>query len=165
MKKDIKQTIGITLVLLLSAVLAIPGLVIVVTFIGACLKMVDAFFGLIKRDTQRTKSALIKTGIYSTLFTLVLIVFGIFTDSAREKGRHLVEKLNVYHTDTGQYPATLEVLVPDYMDKVPLALPTVFFAQQFYYETSDGEFRVNYSSAPMMGEYYLSKQKQWFNYD
>lgn len=83
---------------------------------------------------------------------------------ARERATRLVAAVNTYHEREGAWPATLEILVPRYIESVPRAKYTAIFGDFRYYVAPSQAPRLEYTSLPPFGRPVYNFEKQRWNY-
>ncbi len=96
------------------------------------------------------REPLYKIGIYSITAVLALSYNVINNQIAQGRAEELVRNINQYHNDRGAYPETLQDLVPDYAEAVPVAKYTLFFGE-FWYLNHDERVWLFYTDLPPFG--------------
>ena len=98
-------------------------------------------------------------------WTLLFPIYGINGPTARqgqEKAVSLLMALEQYKTDTGQYPSSLELLIPTYLPTIPQ--PASGWQYQYQSLESGEEFILSFAIGKSMdGDYceYTSITKHW----
>lgn len=88
--------------------------------------------------------------IYLTAVILVFALNAMNNRLAQARAETLIEAVKTFHTKNQRYPGSLEELVPDFVDQVPLAKYTLGF-NQFWYTTSDSSITLSYIQFPPFG--------------
>jgi hypothetical protein len=84
---------------------------------------------------------------------------------AEARARALVEVVERYRADHGEYPEDLEQLVPDYLPAIPRAKQALMFAD-FQYWTYEGEHTLMWTVLPPFGRrLYRFEDRQWGGLD
>jgi len=100
-------------------------------------------------------------GVY---FVAVLLVFAINATNnrlAQSRAERLVSAVKAFHAQNHRYPKSLEELVPDYVELVPLAKYTFLF-NKFSYYTSDQGTSLFYADFPPFGRpTYSFTRNEW----
>lgn len=94
-----------------------------------------------------------------------LLVFGANyanNSLARARARELVEAIERYHTENGNYPKSLQELIPRYINKVPRAKFTM--PGEFYYATSENGAVLFYMEVPPFGRPTYDFEKRSWGY-
>lgn len=79
--------------------------------------------------------------------------------NARHRADHVVRAIERYHVDHGQWPGSLDALVPDYLAGVPAAKPTVLASDFDYWRgTSDSGPSLSFVRFPP-----FARSTYWFN--
>jgi hypothetical protein len=95
---------------------------------------------------------------------VVVIPINMFQNQvARERATTLIAAVNAYHEKEGAWPATLETLVPRYIESVPRAKYAILFGD-FRYRASAGATWLEYTSLPPFGRPVYNFEKQRWNY-
>ncbi len=87
---------------------------------------------------QVRKQRLRNLAIYLVAGVLTLIIYGHRIDAAQTRGETLVSAIKAYRAENKTYPASLEVLVPKYIDRIPVAA----YGRYYYHlnPAKDGPF-------------------------
>lgn len=103
----------------------------------------------------------------SLIYTVMVIgVFGanyLNNQMARERAISLIGKINEYKADKGEYPLTLEELLPEYAASIPVPKYTLgFMDNSFHYVNNDGSALLWYvRTPPFRRPTYSFNKKQW----
>ena len=94
----------------------------------------------------------------------VLLVFAINAANnrlAQSRTESLVTAVKAFHTRHGTYPNSLEELVPEFVDRIPVAKYTLG-QNQFWYQTSDRYTAISYVRvAPFGRSVYSFAEDKW----
>jgi hypothetical protein len=93
-----------------------------------------------------------KKRIWVTLAALMLAMLACTTfdeppgegkkaEEGYQLGATIIEALEAYHADLGEYPESLDALVPDYLDAVPSGTQI----QEFRYMRTDASYLLSFS--------------------
>jgi hypothetical protein len=96
--------------------------------------------------------------------TLALVVGNARLQSqmARANAELIVNACTRYQTDNGTFPATLEMLVPKYLESVPRAKYALVLGEFFYQEFKADEHTLMYVNLPPFGRpYYKLEAAKW----
>jgi len=105
---------------------------------------------------------LLKCLIYALMAFSVFGVKYLNRIMAQSRAETIIAAVEQYKADNNMYPQNLEVLVPEYLEKVPKAKFSVLY-NQFRYHASEGNpFMYYYEFPPYGRQGYKFKQKLWY---
>jgi len=120
---------------------------------------------ILKYKKQSPKTSLIKAGIYGLMALAIFSTIYANNKIAKHRANNLINVIEHYHQSTGQYPQTLNELVPAYLPKVPRAKFTLVFGD-FYYHNYKGDASLMYIALTPLGRpRYDFSSKAWGNID
>ena len=103
--------------------------------------------------------------IYTVAALLVFAANHVNNKIAEVRAAELISRVEHYKADTGAYPASLAALVPAYIDHVPRAKYTIFFAE-FTYQSRPGMTTLAYMDLPPFGRpSYDFDNRNWYYLD
>jgi hypothetical protein len=114
-----------------------------------------------KYKQQSPKEELTKVLIYGVIVIAVFTSNTINNKIAQNRANDLVLIIENFHQVTGDYPKTLNDLVPSYLPKVPKAKYTLGF-NSFNYINDQGSISLFYHAIPPFGRpTYVFDRKEW----
>jgi hypothetical protein len=141
-------------------------------FLGTLLVVIDAFFlnqgalallvglwallvrlprtFLAKKYAKVRAARLRNIAIYFVAVILVFVFNAANNHLAQSRANVLISAVKAFHDKNQRYPKSLEELVPDYVERVPLAKYTFMF-NRFWYFTSDQGTSLFYVGLPPFG--------------
>ena len=163
----LKKGVTYVIAILFLAVLSLAGVsqryemlpvgILVVSLFGAG---ISALFGLFTRryTVSRIFGCLFAIAIFSIVVSGII---GGFQQRATEAAAvPLIAAIESYHTLHGDYPASLDELVPAQLAVVPRTR-LGFGGTPFFYRRTDGTFRLGYSLPAFMVRRYDSATHKW----
>lgn len=118
---------------------------------------------LAKRFMTVRPQRLRNMAVYLLSVILVLGLNALNNRVARVRAEALVVAVKAYHAKNQRYPKSLEELVPDYIERVPLAKYTLMF-NRFSYNTSDQYTSLFYVALPPFGRPTFSFNRDAWGY-
>jgi len=88
--------------------------------------------------------------IYFVAVILVFMFNAVNNTIAKRRADVLVSAVKAFHTKNQRYPKSLEELVPDYVERIPLAKYTLTF-DRFWYRTEGSDAWLFYVKFPPFG--------------
>lgn len=99
-------------------------------------------------------------GIYLVAVLMVLSLNWTNNRIAQTRAENLVAEIKTFHSRYGHYPASLQELVPEFIEQVPLAKYTLGFNRFIYYGGKDA--MLMYVAIPPFGRpYYNFADDRW----
>jgi hypothetical protein len=148
-----------SLLVLLDAFFLGQGVISVL--VGAWLLLVSLPLSFTRKNIPVRPERLRNIGIYATAVALVLVVTQANDYIARQRADRLVSAVNAYHEKYEKYPESLDALVPEFIEHVPLAMYTFVF-NAFYYDKTQGGAALFYVDMPPFGRpSYSFDEQQW----
>jgi hypothetical protein len=102
-------------------------------------------------------------------FGAVIIVFVLNTANisiAQSRAETLVSAVKAFHSKNQRYPRSLDELVPEQIDHVPLAKYTLAFNQFNYYRLTEQDASLSYTAVPPFGRpTYFFRLNKWVDLD
>lgn len=118
-----------------------------------------------KYKKQSPKEELTKVLIYGSIVIAVFTSNSINNKIAQNRANDLVLIIENFHQVTGDYPKTLNDLVPSYLPTVPKAKYTLGF-NSFKYSNEEGSISLFYHAIPPFGRpTYVFDRKEWIYLD
>ena len=124
-----------------GGIAAISGVVLL--FVALPLTFLPRFVG-VRRQRLRNLA------IYLTAVVLVFALNAANNRVAHARAERLVVAVKAYHAKYQRYPQTLDALVPEFVERVPLAKYTLVF-NQFFYSNLEGKAALFYTELPPFG--------------
>ena len=99
--------------------------------------------------------------IYFVAVILVFVLNAANNRIAQSRAETLVSAIKTFHAKNQRYPKSLAELVPEYVERVPVAKYTIMF-NQFEYYASDQNARLFYVDLPPFGRpTYSFARNEW----
>jgi hypothetical protein len=122
-------------------------------------------FAFKKYKKQSPKEELARILIYGSIVIAVFTSNSINNKIAQNRANNLVLIIENFHQVTGNYPKTLNDLVPSYISKLPKAKYTLGF-NSFEYINHEGSISLFYHAIPPFGRpTYVFDRKEWIYLD
>lgn len=104
-----------------------------------------------------------KAALYLAMAAAVLVTVRIDLEQTRAKAETIIGALKAYQAKSGQYPDTLEQLVPDYLPAIPKARFSLTMNEFRYFVSKDKDsHNLSYIAMPPYGfTYYNLEKGQW----
>jgi len=157
MKKSIRFAV---VIFILDALIFNQGVIAFITLLVAALVFLPhAIYCQLKRYEYKAKYKNII--IYGTS-AICVFAYNYFNNQlAHERSLTLITTIEQYKSDKGIYPESLDSLVPEYLESIPLA-KYVFMMNEFSYSVIDGNATLYYISLPPFGRpTYHFNEKKW----
>jgi hypothetical protein len=118
-----------------------------------------------KHTKQSPKEELAKILIYGFTVIAVFTSNSINNKIAQNRANELILVIENFHQVTGDYPKSLNDLVPSYLPKIPKAKHTLGF-NSFKYINYEGSISLFYHAIPLFGRpTYVFDRKEWIYLD
>jgi hypothetical protein len=101
--------------------------------------------------------------VYFVAVILVFVFNALNNHLAQSRANALISAVKAFHGKNQRYPRSLEELVPDYVERVPLAKYTLM-VNKFWYYTSDQDASLFYVDFPPFGRPTYSFRRDAWDY-
>jgi hypothetical protein len=151
-----------------AALFVVDGLIIgwgFSAFVGLWTLFVSLPRALRDTDRERRRRRFARAAVY---LGVVLLVFAWLLPNhrmAERRANKLVAAVKAYKHEHQRYPATLEELVPRYVDEVPVAMYIVLSSHFFYYNLPDRPLLFYVFSFPFGRMVYNFEKDRWSQLD
>jgi hypothetical protein len=99
--------------------------------------------------------------VYLTAVIMVFVLNAVNNRIAQARAESLITAVKAFHAKNQRYPRSLEELVPDFVEQVPVAKYT-FVESRFVYVTSDRSTILFYVASPPFGRpTYSFTRNEW----
>lgn len=133
--------------------------------VGIVIVLVGLPMAILKKPYSARAARFRNLGIYILAVVMVFTLNIANNRLAQHRAESLVAAITSFHQKYHRYPKTLDNLVPEYIDHVPLAKYTLTFNSFFYYAGDDGDAILYYVDLPPFGHpIYDFKIAKW-DYD
>ena len=138
---------------------------VIAALVGAGLLLIGVPRALTAKLSEVRRQRLRNLGIYFTAVVLVFALDAANNHLARTRAEHLVVAVKAYQAKYHRYPQSLNDLMPEFVDRVPLAKYTLAF-NEFHYFTSKRGTHLFYVALPPFGRPgYSFVRDQWTSLD
>lgn len=156
-----RRTVIIAIILfVLDAFVFNQGVLAFITiFIAVPIILIKALVS--RKDKPLLRKRLTACVIYFFVSVLILTSIAINNKIARSRAEMVIAACKKYKDRNKEYPETLTDLVPEFINKVPVA-KYVFGSNEFYYIVSNGSHLLSYTAMPPFGKpIYNFESKRW----
>jgi hypothetical protein len=147
------------LLVLIDAFLLNQG--IIAGFVGAGLLVIGLPLALLKRAAPARTPRLRNLAIYMASVVLVFVLNAMNNRIAATRAEGIISSVKAFHAKNGRYPESLNNLVPEFLDHIPLAKYTLS-QNRFLYQVTEGRAALIYVEVPPFGHpIYRFSEDKW----
>ncbi len=166
-----RKPVGVYGHIAVAAIILVTGAVLMDSF---SLALVCTIAGIIwaisgKQGRYTTKQKLVRVGIYAIAFAMVLGMKSVNNRISQKNAGTIIAACEKYLEKNGEYPGSLNDLVPVFLSRVPSARYTLISGGFRYYRMSGqtgNNYRLMYVyEAPFARNVYVSAEKKWRSID
>lgn len=155
MRFDNKKVGSVRRALILAVVLVFVDALLmnqgaIALIVGALLVLVVVPMTFLPQFAPVRRQRLRNLGIYLAAVMLVFVLNAANNRIAAARAERLIAAVKGYHATHHRYPETLDELVPEFIERVPLAKYTLAF-NQFFYINLEGRASLFYMALPPFG--------------
>ena len=122
-------------------------------------------YKLIKKYDKKLKTLSGKIFLIITLLIIISIypIHLIQVNKSKAIAFSIINKIEIYKTENGNYPKKLSQLVPNYITKLPYSSMGIFIKNKYLYYMNDekGFYKISFPNILFTTLVYSSETKQW----
>ena len=121
---------------------------------------------LARKDKPLREFRIKKAAIYLLTAVCIMAVFVFNRNLGARHANDLVKAVEAYAARHGQFPQTLEKVVPEFIASIPLARYTLASNEFSYRTTEDGKHVLSWTVLPpLTRQHYTFEEKRWITLD
>jgi hypothetical protein len=164
-KKFKKTFLAIPILFVLDVFFMNSGLIsLLVSAAAVYLGVPRTLWALIRHRREVALERLVRVGLYLIISVAVFGALHLLNLRANRIMKTVIKAVEAYHQQYNEYPQGLEYLVPQFLNEIPAAKPTLMGAS-FMYFSSPHNCNIRYATMPLKAfEYYNFDRQRWGYY-